>query len=106
MNWKAPLAVVLTGLALVIGTVVTVANGHDGTPAVTVLVSQPGRDTSALPLSAPEGPCALVSTALPGRGAVTVSGACSGTVSGSAVCGDCLLYTSNHEQTAAGSGGR
>ena len=36
MNWKAPLAVVLTGLALVIGTVVTVANGHDGTPAVTV----------------------------------------------------------------------
>jgi len=79
---------ILTGLALVIGTVVTVANGHDGTPAVTVLVSQPGRDTSALPLSAPEGPCALVSTALPGRGAVTVSGACSGTVSGSAVCGD------------------
>jgi hypothetical protein len=105
MNWKAPLAVVLTGLALVIGTVVTVANGHDGTPAITVLVSQPGRDTSALPLSAPEGPCALVSTALPGRGAVTVSGACSGTVSGSAVCGDATGSVALALQTSAGPDG-
>ena len=69
MNYKAPLAVVLTGLALVIGTVVTVANGHDGTPAVTVLVSRsPAAIPSALPLSAPEGPCASVPHGPAGQG--------------------------------------
>jgi hypothetical protein len=102
MNWKAPLVVVIAGLALVIGTVVTVANGHDGTPAVTVLVSQPGAAAAALPLSAPVGPCALDSTAAPGLGSVTVSGACSGTLSGTAVCGDATGSVALALQTTAG----
>jgi hypothetical protein len=102
MNWKAPLIVIIAGLALVIGTVVTVANGHDGTPAVTVLVSQPGSGTSALPLSDPTGPCALDSTASPGPGGVTVSGACSGTLSGTAVCGDATGSVALALQTTAG----
>jgi hypothetical protein len=103
MNWKAPLVVAIAGLALVIGTVVTVANGHDGTPAVTVLVSQPG-SASALPLSDPSGPCVLDSTAAQGPGAVTVSGACSGTLSGTAVCGDATGSVALALQTTAGPG--
>ncbi len=102
MNWKAPLVVVIAGLALVIGTVVTVANGHDGTPAVTVLVSQPGGATSALPLSEAPRACALDSTAAVGPGAVTVSGACAGTISGTAVCGDATGSVALALQTTAG----
>ncbi len=102
MNWKAPLVVVIAGLALVIGTVVSVANGHDGTPAVTVLVSQPGGVTAALPLSDPAPACALDSTAAAGPGAVTVSGACSGTLSGTAVCGDATGSVALALQTTAG----
>jgi hypothetical protein len=102
MNWKAPLVVVIAGLALVIGTVVTVANGHDGTPAVTVLISQPAGATAELPLSDPAPPCALDSTAAPGMGAVTVSGACAGTLSGTAVCGDATGSVALALQTTAG----
>jgi len=104
MNWKAPLVVVAAGLALVVGTVVTVANGHDGTPAVSVLVSQPAGAASALPLSVPDGPCVLDSTALPGPGAVEVGGACSGTLSGAAVCGDATGSVALALQTTAGNG--
>jgi hypothetical protein len=105
MNWKAPLAVVFTGLALVIGTVVTVANGHDGTPAVTVLVSQPASNEVALPFSTSSEACSLYSTGLPGQGAVTVSGACSGTMNGTAVCGDATGSVALALQTTAGPDG-
>ena len=105
MKWKAPLAVVLTGLALVIGTVVTVANGHDGTPAVTVLVS------AARPRYLRPCPCrrprdrARWSPRPCRAGGHTVSGACSGTVSGSAVCGDATGSVALALQTSAGPDG-
>jgi hypothetical protein len=105
MNWKAPLVVVFTGMALVIGTVVSVANGHDGTPAVTVLVSQPASNEVALPFSTSSEACSLYSTGLPGQGAVTVSGACSGTMNGTAVCGDATGSVALALQTTAGPDG-
>lgn len=102
MSWRATAVAVVAGLALVMGTVVTVANGHDGTPAVSVLVTQPSAAATALPLSVPFGPCALDPTGQPGSGAVQVSGACAGTLSGSAVCGDATGSVALALQTTAG----
>ena len=74
MNWRGAVAAVATGLALVVGSVVTVADGHDGTPAVAVLDAQPSGAVAALPLSASFGSCVLANSSArcgggaPGRG--------------------------------------
>ncbi len=104
MNWRTLTAVLATALALVMGTVLTVANGHDGTPAVSVLVSQPASHTSALPLTASVGPCVLDSTGVAGQRTVQVSGACTGSLLGSTSCGDATGSVALALQTSAGPG--
>jgi hypothetical protein len=100
MNWRGGLIVLAAGIALVVGTVLGVLNGHNGTPAVTVLVSPSG--SSAVKTAAPFEACPLDSTGSAQGGSVHVSGACTGALLGKASCGDATGSVALALQTTAG----